>query len=212
MAPEWFCTSASHPPARFDSQDLFECHMREKHPRGFTETQLPALAQRSMRLASKVFTCCPFCPYGQDDDHLTYSSTLRNQDELQQHISSHMLSLAFISLPPLNTGNSSNSDSGESSKTSPDSRIGQSEPLEYLQFSDVSHDPNTVESPIQPTSDWDWRFVWESLGKRLVTDEDSPDSVLRRVWNMQQKLASKQNLNFDDSVDHHREVSSANSP
>jgi tetratricopeptide (TPR) repeat protein len=212
MAPEWYCASASHPPARFDSQGLFEFHMREKHPRGFIETQLHALAQRNMRHASQVFTCCPFCSYGEDGDHLTHFSTLRNQDELQHHISSHLLSLAFISLPPLNSGDSSNSESGESSRAALNSRIGQSEPIEHLQFDDVSHDPNTVESPIQPTSDWDWGFVRESLGKRPVTDEDSPDSVLSRLWKMQQKLASKQNLSSEDSVDHQREASNESSP
>jgi hypothetical protein len=84
--------------------------------------------------------------------------------------------------------------------------------MEHLQFDDVSHDPNTVESPIQPTRDWDWGFVRESLGKQPVTDEDSPDSVLSRLWKMQQKLASKRNFTSDDSVDHQREASSESSP
>ena len=205
MAPEWYCASSSHPPARFDSQGLFESHVREKHPRGFIETQMHALAQRNMRVTLQIFTCCLFCSYGEDGDHLTPSPTLRYQDELRHHISSHLLSLAFISLPPVNGGDSTNSESGESSRAALDSRIGQYEP-EHLQFDDVSHEPNTIESPIQPTSDWEWGFVRDSLETRLVTDQDSSDPVLSRLWKIQQKLAPEQNLTSDNSTDHQREA------
>ncbi|KAH6670618.1 hypothetical protein B0J14DRAFT_99997 [Halenospora varia] len=188
MAPEWHCASASHPLVKFNSQGLFESHMRERHPKGFNEAQLPALANRSMRFGSEIFNSCPFCSYSQEEDDMTHCSPSRLQDELQYHISSHLLSLAFISLPPLDAGDDSESESYDDSRVLSDSRIDPTEAMEILRFDDITHYDGQLEGDMAPAGDSSWDYVWQWKTAGSPPKENSPDRVLERLRKVQLEM------------------------
>ncbi|KAI9650118.1 hypothetical protein NHQ30_000131 [Ciborinia camelliae] len=216
MPTEWHCASGSHPLVRFRSRDLFDSHMREQHSRGLIEAQLQALANRNMRFASDVLTSCPFCSHGLDEGNITQSSILKDQDELQYHVSRHLLSLAFISLPPLDDGDSTGSERSESSRVSFDSRIDQSETTGFPQFDDTTHNrEDLAEDSIQLANklDCDWTCVWGFLRNETTPHDDSVDSVIANLLKMkqQQEQTPTQEISNDDNSGHQQKEVNENS-
>ncbi|KAJ5747490.1 Peptidase S8/S53 subtilisin/kexin/sedolisin [Penicillium nucicola] len=84
----WQCNAKSHGLQRFASRDYYLAHMKETHPRSYTESQLDILADRSARKTKLVFESCPLC--GKSDE---------SDDSLVAHIVGHLRLLAVKSLP-----------------------------------------------------------------------------------------------------------------
>ncbi|KAF4625405.1 hypothetical protein G7Y89_g12761 [Cudoniella acicularis] len=95
----WECLAPIHEPASFADQNLYMDHMRRFHSGSFADSQLPALAQMSARVESRIFSICPLC------DHLPEGFVQERPDQhqqedqnaLQKHIAQHLQSMALIS-------------------------------------------------------------------------------------------------------------------
>ena len=84
---QWVCRSCDE---SFRSRHLIEIHMREIHPRDFTEKQLPVLLDLCERsVDSNELTDCPLCE--------TLVS-LRGAEDLQGHLGWHLEQLALFLL------------------------------------------------------------------------------------------------------------------
>jgi len=83
----WRCNAKSHEVQTFESESAFKEHLRERHPKSFTESQIPLLAARSTCTTGPLFPSCPLC--GATD----------TRNRLEDHIIGHLRFLALKSLP-----------------------------------------------------------------------------------------------------------------
>lgn len=113
----WACQVSGHENCRYDSQVELERHLQSDHPDAFMESQLPELIQQSALPASDTFAVltlsidtsesqpttfdayqCPVClkkfPFATSD-----AETTNPQESIQDHILSHLETIALLSLP-----------------------------------------------------------------------------------------------------------------
>lgn len=107
---QWRCVAPGHRPQIFQSQDLFDEHMRKTHAGAFQENHLPLLRKRAEGPAP-VYQSCPLCGLSSDhvfdelatppgQDSKAPFSAQRVSEELARHVASHLQQLAMYSLPP----------------------------------------------------------------------------------------------------------------
>ena len=122
MPVEWSCvahmsstSSDEQGEMVFHNEEKYKQHLREEHcsAKTITEAELDLHSRMNSRLASQVFTICPFCD-GLPDN---LEDKRGIQRALQKHIGEHLQSLALISLPwdfcELETAVSSNEAEGD---------------------------------------------------------------------------------------------------
>lgn len=106
---QWRCVAPGHPPQIFQSQELFDTHMRETHAGAFQESHLPLLRKRAEGPAP-IYQSCPLCGLSTEQisseialsagqDSAASVSTQRVADRLTRHVASHLQHLAMHSLP-----------------------------------------------------------------------------------------------------------------
>ncbi|KAK0126642.1 hypothetical protein ONS95_008226 [Cadophora gregata] len=101
-ALRWRCTSKSHGVLIFDIKDTYLEHMRNSHG-SYTEAQIRAIADRNAQIIGPLFESCPLC------------STMEVPGSMEDHVISHLRSLALKSLPPYDDEGSDGSASGRDS-------------------------------------------------------------------------------------------------
>ena len=108
----WWCEGdQNHGPERFSSSDVFQSHLRRKHEDRSSEEDLSRLSRLAARPSADPFLVCPFCdeyePGVKRLKSLTDNSEITSpnsplgsqQNELQEHIKSHLLSMFLLALP-----------------------------------------------------------------------------------------------------------------
>ncbi|RPB16180.1 hypothetical protein P167DRAFT_353330 [Morchella conica CCBAS932] len=80
---EWFCNICRQ---SLSNKTIFENHLRQSHPKLFTEAQMPAMAERCER-AIDLEQICPLC----GENHTSH--------RLKSHLARHMQQLALFTLP-----------------------------------------------------------------------------------------------------------------
>ncbi|PHH80894.1 hypothetical protein CDD80_5814 [Ophiocordyceps camponoti-rufipedis] len=99
----WRCNSKAHGLLLFDAKDDYVKHMRETHPKAFTDRQLRALAERNRRPREPIFDRCPLC--GAVD--LATAGSLNQLEKsyyyrIEDHLGDHLVSLALETFPGCN--------------------------------------------------------------------------------------------------------------
>jgi len=114
---QWRCTSQEHPPRTFEKEEDFEAHMRLDHQGSFTEVQISRLKYLNATPSPVTFETCPLCNLDPSSD-LEQSGSLAplsgfaaqqnkkktTSDQLANHITAHLQSVAVRSLPWLDDG------------------------------------------------------------------------------------------------------------
>lgn len=174
----WRCKAKSHGILSFVTGGEYVEHMKEKHPRAFSEPQLRVLAKYHGRSIKPMFGLCPIC----GNNEVT--------GNLEDHIIGHLRSLALKSLPPYDDGGSedSSSDQGCSNTSKPMSRSTiQEDPARYaeLAFEDVGDasmwgyngDPVVTSPRLQLSTPPEIEGVDESEGSLLWHKDPSIDLI-----------------------------------
>jgi hypothetical protein len=78
---------------------------------------------------SDVFMCCPLCSYRLDRDNVKSPSAMTDQELLQQHVASHLQSLALVSLALPYPNNEPKPEGSDSSREAVQSRLNPPKPM-----------------------------------------------------------------------------------
>lgn len=112
------CQSTGHESEIFNSSADLELHMHQQHWREFSESQLPFLIHKSLRPSPDTFgafararesigaskdstSLCPLCLFSADEPTMPPNSISGEKKfkNIMNHITSHMESIALLSLP-----------------------------------------------------------------------------------------------------------------
>lgn len=81
----WHCFAISHEPSFFESPDVLEEHLKERHADHFSSEEISFLVENSSHPSLSVIEDCPFC-----------QQTAENTEE---HVARHLIQFALRSLP-----------------------------------------------------------------------------------------------------------------
>jgi hypothetical protein len=108
----WYCDIGHTPLLEFNDEHVFRQHLKDKH-KDVTKWQANALVRRKRGVGYRDLVVCPFC----ERTPKNIPHKMRDQDKLSMlftHVGDHLKSLAFFSLPsmdsdPVNDGQLSSS-------------------------------------------------------------------------------------------------------
>ncbi|KAH9228669.1 hypothetical protein K456DRAFT_1846233, partial [Colletotrichum gloeosporioides 23] len=84
---QWFCNAKSHGKLLIDAREGYIDHIKAIHPGKLTDAQIGVLADRNVKNLSPMFSSCPLCGVAEEEN-------------MEDHITSHMRLIALRSLPP----------------------------------------------------------------------------------------------------------------
>lgn len=227
------CQSVGHGSELFNSRTDLEQHMEREHSGEFSETQLPFLVDKSAKPSTDTFTAfararqaigaskdttnlCPLCPFSADkldipsqsipsvpSDPSLEDGAFKN---LMDHITSHMESIALLSLPAdnrLDSGVSDElrSDTGEDNEKDDQNlppAVFVDEPIrEIRSVEDLSDDALPVDDFLMKEG---WSYVLEAPNVQKVSHSELENDKKLQPFVARYMSQSKKTIPYPSST------------